>query len=166
MITGSGKWYCWSFSRVPMLRRMGTSIFMTRRVPSNGINEVSDTEMEMTRVGWSGTAAGVSMRARMATWHAHREWEEDVKPAMRESRLVMIQLEPRTRRRNWKEMKMKMKMKMKMRRVSALGTRPRQFDVRRPERYDHLFQVSRKHVSVRKSLMATHVAWCRAECEM
>ena len=56
-----------------MLRRMGTSTFMTRRVPSNGISEVSDTNMEMTRVGWSGTAAGVSMRARMATRHAHRE---------------------------------------------------------------------------------------------
>ena len=56
-----------------MLRRMGTSTFMTRRVPSNGISEVSDTNMEMTRVGWSGTAAGVSMRARMATRHAHRD---------------------------------------------------------------------------------------------
>ena len=56
-----------------MLRRMGTSTIMTRRVTSNGINEVSDTKMEMTRAGWSGTAAGVSMRTRMATRHAHRD---------------------------------------------------------------------------------------------
>ena len=56
-----------------MMRRMGISIFMTRRVPRSGFSELRGTAMEMFRVGWSGSAAGMSMRARMTTRHAHRD---------------------------------------------------------------------------------------------
>jgi hypothetical protein len=71
MITGSRKGDCWSFGRVPRLRRMGTNIFMTRRVPSSGFSEISSTAIGMTRFRWSGAAAGVTPRARVTTRHAH-----------------------------------------------------------------------------------------------
>ena len=62
-----------------------------------------------------------------------------MKPAMRESRLVMIQLEPRARRNYYYRHK---------------GTRQR-IDMRCQHKV-HLFQVFWKHVSVGKSLMTAH----------